>query len=291
MMSFNRAAEVLHCTQSTVSAQIKSLEEDLGTPVFERLGRRIALTPAGEKLRQHVRRLLAYEHEIRAIVGKAGETAGLISIRAPQSVVELHLPTILQRFCTVYPRVGFDIRNCGYYHLPDELRSGEIDAGFLFAMTVESVDLCNTEVWTETLAYVASPKSDLAKKDNLTIHDLTGQTILLPRHDCAYRMQLQQAIAEAHVDTAAIIELNSTKAVVQCLKAGIGVTLLPERAVAREITAQQLVKLHWHEPTVASLIFIRHRDKPLTGAYGAFVEMTEQYFTELRCLPRDPLFK
>ena len=281
MMSFNRAAEVLHCTQSTVSAQIKSLEDDLGTPVFERLGRRIALTPAGEALKHHVRRLLSYEQEIRAVAAKAGETTGLISLRAPQSVVELHLPAILQRFCASYPRVGFDISNCGYYHLPDELRSGEIDAGFLYAMTVDSVDLYNQEMFTEALAYVASPASDLTKRDNLDIHDLAGRTLLLPKHDCAYRMHLQQAIAEARVDTAAIVELNSTKAVVECLKAGIGVALLPERAVTRAVAAGQLVKLRWRESPSASLIFIRHRDKPLTGAYGAFVEMVNQYFATL----------
>src|SRR5512142_3194123 len=142
-MSFNAAAKVLHCTQSTVSAQIRSLEEDLGTPVFERLGRRIALTAAGEELRRHTRRLLSYEHDIRAAVREVGETVGLISLRVPQSVAEQHLPKILQRFCASYPRVGFDVSNCGYYHLPEEMRTGEIDAGFLLAMTMDAADLCS----------------------------------------------------------------------------------------------------------------------------------------------------
>jgi DNA-binding transcriptional LysR family regulator len=282
LMSFNRAAKVLHCTQSTVSAQIKSLEEDLGTLVFERLGRRIALTPAGEELQHHTRRLLSYEHDIRAAVREVGETVGLISLRAPQSVAELHLPTILQRFCAAYPRVGFDVSNCGYYHLPEELRTGEIDAGFLLAMAVESADLCSTAVLNESIAFVASPASDLAKRANLTIHDLAGHTLLLPKHDCAYRMKLQQELAEAHIDTAAVLDLNSIRAIVQCLRAGVGVALLPERAVAQEIAAQRLTRLRWHEPLDTSLFFIRHRDKPLIGAYGAFVAVAEEYFAELR---------
>jgi len=281
-MSFNRAAKVLHCTQSTVSAQIKSLEADLGVALFERLGRRIALTAAGEQLQRHARRLLSYEHDIRAAVSEVGETAGLISLRVPQSVADLHLPTILRRFCAAYPRVGFDISNCGYYHLPEELRTGEIDAGFLLAMPLESGDLCSEAVLSESMVYVANPTSDLAARENISIRDLAGHTLLVPKHDCAYRMKLQQELGEAHVETAAVLELNSLASVVQCLRAGIGVALVPERAVAREITARQLTRLRWHERLAVSLFFIRHRDKPLVGAYGAFVAVVEQYFAELR---------
>ncbi len=294
-MNFNRAAEALHCTQSTVSAQIKSLEEDLGTPVFERLGRRIALTAAGVELQHHARRLLSYEHDIRAAVTKLGETLGLISLRVPQSVADHHLPSILQRFCTAYPRVGFDVSNCGYHHLADELRTGAIDAGFLLAMASESADLRTTVVLSEPMAYVASPSSDLAGRSKLTLEDLAGRTLLLPKHDCAYRMELEQTLKEARIEPAAIIELNSVAALVQCLKVGLGVAMLPQRAIAEELAAGRLQKLDWHEPLAANLFLIRHRDKPLTGAYGAFIAVVEQYFAEQRArqtiapeLPRTP---
>ena len=282
MMSFSGAARVLHCTQSTVSAQIKALEEDLGTPVFERLGRRIALTPSGEELRRHVRRLLGYEHDIRTAVRQAGETVGLISLRVPQSVADLHLPAILGRFCAEYPRVGFDVSNCGYYHLPDELRTGQTDAGFLLSMTLESADLCSDVVLDEPMAYVAPPDSDLAAREGLATGDLAGHTLLVPKHDCAYRMKLQQELSEAHVEPAAVVELNSVASVVQCLRAGTGVALLPERTVAEDIAAGRLAKLRWHEPLAASLYFIRHRDKPRVAAYGAFVAVVEEYFAGLR---------
>lgn len=284
-MSFNRAAKALHCTQSTVSAQIKSLEEDLGTPLFERLGRRVVLTPAGEALQHHARRLLSYEHAIRAAVREVGQTVGLISLRVPQSVADLHLPRILQRFCAAHPRVGVDVSNCGYSHLADELRSGEIDAGFLLSVPIEAADLCNTVVLSEPMAFVASPQSDLSKRTDLCIRDLAGHTLLVPKHDCAYRMRLQQEIAAAQVSTAAMVELNSVAAVVQCLRAGLGVALVPERAVSQDIAARRLSKLRWHLPITADLYFLRHRDKPLVGAFGAFVALVERYFAELRGEP------
>lgn len=280
-MSFNRAAKVLHCTQSTVSAQIKSLEDDLGTAVFERLGRCIVLTPAGEALQRHARRLLSYEHDIRAAVKGGGETVGLISLRVPQSVADVHLPSILQRFCAAYPRVGVDVSDCGYFHLAQELRTGEMDAGFLFSVPVESADLCSTVVLSEPMVFVASRTSNLSKRADLGIQDLAGQTLLVPKHDCAYRMKLQQELAAAHVDTAAVIEMNSVAAVVQCLRAGFGVALLPERTVRQDLAARRLLKLRWRTPLTAALYFHRHRDKPLVGAFGAFVAMVEGYFAEL----------
>ncbi|HPB51249.1 MAG TPA: LysR family transcriptional regulator [Myxococcota bacterium] len=281
-MSFNRAAEVLHCAQSTVSAQISLLERDLGVPVFERLGRRIALTPAGEELLHRVRRMLSYEHEIRAAVQGAGDSVGLISLRVPQSVAELHMPRILERFCADHPRVGFDIQNCGYFHLSEELRTGEIDAGFLLSMPLDSADLCCTEVFTEPLAYVASPSSGLANREGLTLEDLAGHTLILPKHDCAYRMMLQQDIAEAGIETAALMEMNSIGAVVESVKAGIGVSMLPEATVAAEIKEGRLVKLRWHTNPATSLYFIRHRDKPVVGAFGDFVALVDEYFAGLR---------
>lgn len=282
LMSFNQAAQVLHCTQSAVSARIKALEEDLGAPVFERLGRRIALTPSGEELLRHVRRLLNFEQDVRTAVKEAGETVGLISLRAPQSVADLHLPPILKRFCAAYPRVGFDVSNCGYFHLPDELRSGRIDAGFLLSMCLDAADLDCTVVLEEPMAFVAHPASDLAGRADLGVADLAGRTLLVPKHDCAYRMHLQQQLAETRTEAAAVLELNSVTALVNCLRAGLGIALLPERTVAAEVAAGRLAKLAWREPQSARLFFLRHRDKPRVGAYGAFVTCVEQHFQDLQ---------
>ncbi|MGC4119456.1 MAG: LysR family transcriptional regulator [Myxococcales bacterium] len=282
MMNFRLAAQVLHCTQSTVSAQIKLLEDDLGTPVFERLGRRIALTAAGEELRRHTRRLLSYEREIRSGIRARGETVGLISLRAPQSVADVHLPAILQRFSSACPRVGLDVSNCGFFQLPEELRSGALDAGFLLTMVIDSADLHTRAVLSEPMAYVTHPSSNLAGRSKLTVEDLAGQTLLVAKHDCAYRMKLEQALRESRVEPKAVVELNSLRALIRCLQVGLGVALLPRRAVEDELALGRLVQLDWHEPLATDLFFLRHRDKPLTGAFGAFVAIVEEHFAELR---------
>ncbi|MGC4063876.1 MAG: substrate-binding domain-containing protein [Polyangiaceae bacterium] len=153
---------------------------------------------------------------------------------------------------------------------------------FLLAMPVEFNDLVNSEVLVEPMAFVTHPASALTRRTNLTLRDLAGHTLLVPKHDCAYRMRLQQDLMEAHVEPSAVIELNSVSSVLRCLEAGLGVAYLPERAAKDALARRRLTKLRWHEPLETSLYFIRHRDKPLVGAYGAFVAEVEHYFAELR---------
>ena len=149
-------------------------------------------------------------------------------------------------------------------------------------MTIDSADLHSSVVLTEPMAYVTGPSSPLARRSKLTIEDLSGCTLLFPKHDCAYRMELEQTLKAARIETAASIELNSLTALVQCLRLGLGVALLPRQVVADEIADGRLIQLVWCEPLLTSLFLLRHRDKPLTGAYWAFITTVEAYFAEQR---------
>ena len=282
VMSFSKAAELLHCTQSTVSARIKLLEEDLGAPLFERLGRRVGLTSSGEELLHRTRRALAFEGELYSAVRASKEVTGLLSLRAPQSMVVTHLPDILRRFHSTHPRVGLDVSNCGYFRLADELRSGQIDAAFLLSSSVESSDLVSTVLCTEPMVYVASRSSDLASRAKVTYADFADQVLLLPKHDCGYRMELEQELKSAKVQTSSVCELNSLEAIVCCAAQGVGVALLPKVIASSAIADGRLAALDWAQPFSVSLFMIRHKDKPLSGFYGVFLDAVEQHFAQER---------
>lgn len=277
-MSFSRASELLHCTQSTVSARIRALEEDLDVALFERLGRKVSLTACGEELLHRTRRALYFEGELYAAVRAHKEQTGLLSLRVPQSMAQLHLPGILRRFHETHPRVGLDVSNCGYFRLADELRSGQIDAAFLLSSTVESADLLTLNLHTESMAFVASSSSSLAQRSGLGYADFSGQVVLLPKHDCGYRMELEQELRSAKVETAAVYELNSLESIVSCAAQGIGVALLPTAIAAPAIAEGRLVRLDWAEPFSVGLFLMYHRDKPRTGFFSAFLDCVESYF-------------
>ena len=141
LLSFNRAAEVLHYAQSTVSAQIKALEDELGVPLFDRLGKHIVLTDAGEQLLKNARRLLAIHEETFAEVRGRRELRGSLTIRIPQTIATYYLPPVLVEFQSRYPRVRFEFNSCTVPTLAQELSAGTIDLAFLLTESVQSANL------------------------------------------------------------------------------------------------------------------------------------------------------
>ena len=278
LLSFNRAAQLLHCTQSTVSSQIKQLEEDLGAALFLRLGRRIALTPAGEELWGRAKKLLAEEQALYESVRSRGAISGRLTLRVPQSVAELYLPPILARFAERHPCVGFDISTCGYFRLADELRAGEVDLAFLYGDCLSSAELCHVALRREALVYVVGPKDPLARRKRLNDAILDGRTLLLPKHDCGYRMDLERRLFEAGIRPKALIEMNSVQAVKACVEVGLGTALLPRAIVEKEIREGKLAALSWQSPIEVGLHLICHRDRKRIGPFGDLLRTIENAF-------------
>ena len=117
LLSFNRAADALNYAQSTVSVQIRGLEEEFGVPLFDRLGKQVVLTEAGQTLMRYAQKMLDMEEETHSELAGRTQSQGSLCVRIPQSLGTYFLPSILQRFHARYPNVGFDI-NKQYVVLP-----------------------------------------------------------------------------------------------------------------------------------------------------------------------------
>jgi DNA-binding transcriptional LysR family regulator len=141
LMNFNQAAEVLHCSQSTVSAQIKTLENEIGILLFKRIGKSIRLTEAGVKMLIYADKLLAIKEEAVAEVTGRNKTTGLLTIRMPQTVATHYLPSILCDYQPRFPGMRLDITSCAMHSLEKELRIGTVDLAFLFADSIGAKNL------------------------------------------------------------------------------------------------------------------------------------------------------
>jgi len=277
LLNFNRAAEILNYSQSAVSAQIKLLEEDLGVPLFDRLGKSVRLTEAGHMLVQYSQRMLDIEKETLAKVAGWEEPYGSLSIRIPQSIGTYLLPSVLSEFTTQFPKVGLDISSCAYHSLQHELKAGLIDVAFLLADSIPFSELKAELLRIEPLVIVSSPDHPLAKKSVMHIRDLTGQSILLPKHDCSYKMLFEQILTEEKVDSATFMELNSIEAIKQCVIKGIGVTMIPMMSVAQEIAQQKLKILPWSEEKLeTAILMIWHKEKWLSPTLQAFMDTVKK---------------
>jgi DNA-binding transcriptional LysR family regulator len=182
-LNFTKAAERLNLAQSSVSAQIKSLEEELGVKLFDRIGRRVLLTTAGEKLSEYARRMEEMTNEIVSEISGATDTKGSLTIRTPETLATVYCPEIVRLFHNRYPMVRLDFINCTDRQLREELNSGRIDLAFLMTDEVAIPEVKVRALRTEPLVMVAGPGNPLTVRKKVATEDLKDQTILLPRTD------------------------------------------------------------------------------------------------------------
>ncbi|MFZ0942595.1 MAG: LysR family transcriptional regulator [Syntrophobacteraceae bacterium] len=280
LLSFNRAADALNYAQSTVSVQIRGLEEEFGVPLFDRLGKQVVLTEAGQVLMRYAQKMLDIEEETHCEVAGHTLSQGSLSVRIPQSLGTYFLPAILQRFHSRYPNVGFDINSCAFHSLENELKSGVTDVAFLLAESINARDLKCEVLGVLPLVIVAKPDHPLAGRSSMAVEDLKGEAIILPKHDCSYRMVFEQMLTEKRIKTASIIEMNTIEAINQCVMRGIGVTIMPEITVKDEIHDKKLVVLPWSEEVLeTAILMIRHKDKWISPTLSAFMEDAREVIT------------
>ena len=272
--SFNQAAEVLDYAQSTVSEQIRALETDLDVHLFNRAGKQVALTEAGEIMLQYAQKMLNLEEEIRSEVSGCEEVHGSLSIRIPETISIYYLPPILRKFRQRFPKVDFSFTNCAYFSLPEELRSGIINLAFLITDTFRAADLETEKLLDIPLALVTYPEHPLASKQPVTIFDLKNEPLLVPTSDCSYVQMLEKILAEEKVELSIVLRFNCIEAIKQSVMLGAGIAVLPHIAVKRELAEGLLVELPWTgKPLRANLLMIWQKNKWLPPILQAFMQM------------------
>ena len=281
-LNFTRTAERVHTVQSNVTTQIKALEEELGVPLFDRLGRKVALTDAGRRFQPFAARALeAMEHGLRAL--KAGsEPSGLLRIGAPESVLTYRLPKVIRAFRKRFPQVELIFRPYSDARLAIELETGKLDMAIHMddelmpagSSPAAVARIHSTHLRTEEIFLIADISHPLAQRCSVEPVDLGGQVLLLTEAGCGYRAKLERVLALKNVRPGSIVEFSSVEAIKQCVAAGMGLGLLPMIVVERELRQQHIKTLAWAGPPLdIATHIVWHKDKWVSPAMEAFVEM------------------
>ncbi|MEV0183939.1 LysR family transcriptional regulator [Streptomyces sp. NPDC050625] len=276
-LSFTRAAAELKYAQSSVTGQIRALESDLGTELFDRLGSRIRLTEAGERLLPYARRMIELAEEARTAVAGADEPAGTLAIGTMESLTSYRLPPLLELFHHRYPRVRLSLRTTIGDETRQALRQGTYDLGFLMEEQTEHAGLEGVVLAEEPLVLVAAPGHPLAGKP-VTTADLVRQPLLATEPGCAYRDLFERELtALAPVD---FMEFGTIEATKRAAAAGLGSALLPEVTVAAELSEGSLVRLAWEPSFTLRTQLAWRAGKRLPAHARLFVERARQLVAE-----------
>jgi DNA-binding transcriptional LysR family regulator len=275
-LNFTRTAEKVNTVQSNVTAQIKALEEELGIPLFDRLGRRVTLTDAGRNfLPFATQALAAMDHGQRALQTGA-EPSGPLRVGAAESLLTYRLPEVLRAFRRHFPHVELIFRPYTNPTLADDLESGKLDMAIHGDNLQPSPAIKFTRLRIERVLLLAEVNHPLAGRPAVKPADLAGENLLLTEAGCSYRSKLDRALALANVRPANVTEFSSVEALKQCAALGMGIGLLPEIVVARELRQNHLKALQWTGPSLDIVTHILwHRDKWISPAMSAFMELVK----------------
>lgn len=277
LLSFNKAADRLHYAQSSISAQIHTLEEDLGTHLFDRLGKKVQLTETGAQLLQYANKILDLIDEAESEMTGDREPLGSLTVRIPETFGVHRLPPVIQEFHSRFPKVRLNFITCAHEGLAKDLRKGITDLAFLLAESVNASDLFVETLGFEPVVLVASPQHPLAAKRVVHTRDLAGETILLSRVDCSYRRVFEQILEQEEVRKVDKLEFYSVEVIKRVLGTGVGVTVLPEIAVCEEVARNQLVLLPWSEGRIeVALLMIWYGERWVSPTLKAFMEVTKK---------------
>jgi DNA-binding transcriptional LysR family regulator len=293
-LSFSRAAAKLGYVQSSVSTQVSALEQELGVPLFDRLGRRIALTDAGEVMFAYSGKLLALADQTREAVVDAGvgsgEVTGSLTVSAPETLLTYRLPKLLALFHERHPKVRLSVRPSAIGRLVGSARKaveeGRVDVAFVLdeplGERVRPASLAVETLIGEEVSVIAPTSHVLASAPAVLPQDLHGETVLLPEapeSGCAYRGQFERQLGSAGVVPPEKMEFQSIEAVKQCVAAGMGVSVLPSVAVDAELKTGALAVLQWGESFEVLTQMSWHEDRWKSPALRAFLEVAREVFS------------
>jgi len=240
---FTRAAERLGIAQPTVSQLVRALESRVGTPLFVRGPRRVALTDAGRALLPHAERALELAAEAEAAVDRAASAE-----RARLWVATYILPPALARLRERLPRLEAGVVVGDVARSLSALRAGEADAALLTEHTAPR-DI-ETAVYARGRTVLIAAPGEPEPPRPLTLADLAERTLVVRSPGTVNRREVDQLLERAGVEPAGRLEATSLEAVKRCVEVGLGVAIVPGIAVERELATGELRELPMDRPAM-----------------------------------------
>jgi DNA-binding transcriptional LysR family regulator len=222
------ASDLLHQDQSTVSRKVARLEEELGVALFERVGRSIRLTPAGERFIPRAERLL---HDLREAIddaaGAASPESGEVRIRFLHTVGARWLPERLARFLHDHPGIRFTLREGQSNEVVGGVLDGDFDLGILGPPPTTVRELEIVPLFRERVAVVVPAGHPLVGRSSCSLHDLADEPLILPRSRGGMRKVVDDAFSREGVSERVAYEGDDFTIIQGLVEAGLGTTLLP----------------------------------------------------------------
>ena len=239
--NFTKAAEEQNYVQSTVTTQIKQLEQELGFPLFDRIGKKVSLTAFGEEF-------LPAAYEIIKAVEKAvsiancGENAkGSLRVGITESLMLEVMPRLLPKFKKKYKNVELSLKTAHTFELLEELRHNSLDLLFVAKNIEPDSDVKCCYKNDEEIVVICSPQHPAARGEKIKLKELFGYDFLVTEREGFCYQKLKNMAEDSGENLKIAIEVDSVYVIAELIKKGMGLGFLPEYYVRKEIESGNLV--------------------------------------------------
>lgn len=270
--NMKRAAEELNTVQSNITARIRALEETHGVALFERHARGVTPTAAAERLRPFALQITKLLADAKVALGDNGLPGGPLRLGSMETTMALRLAPLLSQFALSYPAVRLSIVTGPTVQMAREVAEGRLDGAFVAGPLVHPA-LRQQVMFHEELVLLTP--ATIRSVEDLAAQEAIKLVAFQP--GCSYRQRLEAALAHLGIVTTEWLVFGSLDAIMACVEAGAGVTMLP-RAVAAPALAQGRIVAHTlpRAQAMVETLLIQRRDAYISSALSVFIEMARQ---------------
>ena len=247
--SFTACGRKLHVSQSAISRQIALLEEELGEPLFLRIGRKVRMTPAAEALVQLGQRVSQDVREtVASVTDRTRELRGTLRLSGGMTVCLYIFPTLVKQLRRSHPKLDVKMMVATAGRSVEEIRAGHVDTGLL-TLPVDEADLVTLPVLREELLLVTMPGHPLAKRKKISAQDIAGEPFVAFEAGSGTRRVIDRFFLSENIEPNIVMETENVEVIKAMVKTGLGIGIVPYIAVAREVRARQffVTRVEGHE--------------------------------------------
>ncbi|MCS6952438.1 MAG: LysR family transcriptional regulator [Bryobacterales bacterium] len=282
LKSFSKAAQTVYRTQPAISAQVRQLEQELNTTLFERLGTRIALTPAGKIFAEYAAQILELRRRAQDAINELERVPrGELVIAANEATCIYVLPEVFSDYKRQFPNVQLHVDRSYGAKIVEAVLDNQADFG-ITQLPVQERRLQVVRIHADEIRLIAPTHHPLAGKSAVVPQDLVGHPLLLPRSGTT-RARLNAWLELVEEDLQISMELDSTEMIKRFVIAGLGVSFMAASHCRDEEQAKKLVTVPLApEPMIRQLGLIYRKDKALSKAALGFIEAVLRHATTER---------
>ena len=282
LLNFTKAAEELHMTQPAVTFQIRQLEEQFNTRLFDRTHNKVTLTDVGKQVYSYSERILKlYEEMTRNITEMTGDVSGAVTLGASTTIAEYMLPLLIGEFKNKFPEVMINLRESNTEDIVSMVENNDIDLGIVEG-SVNNKNLVVEECKMDHLVVIMPNNHMLASEKKLRVEDFVSYPFISREHGSGTQEVITNYV-EKHGNGEALnicFELSSPEAIKGAVEAGMGLSIVSRATIIKELKLGTLTAVELRPSLERPFSFVRQRYKFKSRAADQLLSFAQEFCKE-----------